>query len=342
MKNIMLIFLLLVMINISKSKDLELMNTDYNNYISTVIISPGNLFKACLYNNDYIIIRDLPSNNIYDVCKLFKYSGNKLSIRFLNDSIILVNNFTDSLKKFIYKYNTHNKKVTDTITILDRSMTVDDTRFYFSKNSKSLYVLRTFAYIDKYDMETGEFVGEIVNPTPWDHIWQFAVSDDEQSFAYSFNESIQILDKNGQLIHQFNNSNHFNYPIYLPGSGNMLVTYFPSFSSMDFQPFKDTTIRITINGQYKQIYIDTCVYVYDKNKIIKYNTENYKLDTIIVANASYVNNLYYDNQDLKCFAYDSGCVYIYNVTQKSIENKYIYPSGLYGLMGILSNDALYF
>lgn len=335
----MLLFIFLV-VNIAKSKELEYINTDYNR-ISAPIISPNNYFKAYLFGNNYIIIRKLPSDTIYDICALFKHSGDQLSIRFLSDSIILVNNFTDSLKKYIYKYNIHSKKVTDTITILDRSMTVDDTRFYFSKNSKSLYVLRTFAYIDKYDMETGKLVGELVNPTPWDHIWQFAVSDDEQSFAYAFNDALQILDKDGRLIRQFDSLKHFNLQIFLPGNGASLITYFASYSSIHCYSIIDTTINFEISGQYEQIYMDTCIYIiygYElyNNKIKKLNIQTYSLDSIDLPIQFSIQFCYIDDHNLKTFIDDSGYYCIYNITQKKIESKYLYGE----IKGILSDNSL--
>ena len=339
MKNLLVLISLLFIIGIANSKELEQFNVDFSDYVGKVIITPNSSFKAFLSDREYIIIRKLPSDSLYDVCQLFKYSGSTLSIRFLNDSIMLVNNFTDSLKKFIYKYNIHSKKVIDTITILDRSMTFDDTRFYFSKNSKSLYVLRTFAYIDKYDMETGEFVGEIVNPTPWDHIWQFAVSDDEQSFAYAFNEYLQILDKDGKLIHQFNNLDHFNFLIYLPCSGNILVTYFPDYSSMRCYSINDSTINIKIEGSYNQVHIDSCIYIINNCNIISFNTYNNRIDSLTIPDALSINNIYVEKQDIKCYAYDSGYTFtsIYNITQKKYEMQYFSPVSS---IGILSNNAL--
>ena len=286
-------------------------------------------------NPSMLAVVDYPNGKTIGVLNLTKVKDSINTAKFIGDNEILLFKDSDTARKYIYRYNVSLKKITDTIILLDKSFAYNDAKFQFANNNKSLYVLRANAYIDKYNLVTGEFVKEIPNSTPADYIWKFSVSNDETTIALAFNDDVKIRNMNGDSILQINElARNTNDSLLLTANGETVII---KYSAWDINTNKVKTGFSKFFGVYKNIIF--CKGYDGIDRQIDSETWD-KID--ININDSFECGEFY-KQDNKYYTLITNITppynYIqpFNITDNILDSLFYYPPSI---VGILNDNSI--
>ena len=347
-KFVYIVILLFVLIQLrSYSKELEFVRGLPLTALDSICVSPsgkycaGILSQYGLDSHNSLAVFDIGTSTIVQNVRINDIAEDVIptTIKFLNDSILMVHYNMGVINSYIFKYNVIEGKFTDTIKIDGSHVAVGNNNVFCFMNDV-VYIVPNKTYIFKYDLETGKFLGEIPNPTAWDDILAFAASADGNVFALSYQDTIIIRDKNGNDISKITEYNK-KVGLYLKYSGDTLVIYKDNVVTLwDTKTGTKiwTTSSVITGGFHINFIIRDIAYdTWGGTRLKRLNLNTLEYDASKYNCIFYPSSYIKDGQEYFIIMVDEGVVALYNLTTE----KYIrYINHSMEFIGMTTNDSL--